>query len=414
MAVMRNSIIFGGVDSADYGIYIGGEGTFNAPKRDVEMISIPGRNGAFALDKGRFENIEVTYSAFNYEIDLATFAQNLSDFRNAICSQKGYQRLTDTFHTDEYRMAAYISGLEIKPIEFNTASTFDIVFDCKPQRYLTSGEAAVTVTNGQTITNPTLFDASPLLEVTGYGNINLNDNVITINNIAIGEVQVLPRTSKLISSDSTTATFTIPAFDDTLLNSGDAVTLSGVKVEAWVNETKTGYTLQSASVTSTTNADGICGEKGKRYTLQMPLISFVYGTSGTYTASMTCTVTWKHSGSTSSGTASLAAQIDYDGSNGVTVITTFTPVTPLKEYYYRRLTIEEIIGNSSTPAIADRVTYIDLDIGEAWGEIDGAIVSMNNAVQLPAELPALVSGENNILFDNTVTLLTITPRWWKV
>ena len=90
MAVMRNSIIFGGVDSADYGIYIGGEGTFNAPKRDAEMISIPGRNGAFVLDKGRFENIEVKYSAFNYEPDLATFSANLDAFRNAIRSEEAH------------------------------------------------------------------------------------------------------------------------------------------------------------------------------------------------------------------------------------------------------------------------------------------------------------------------------------
>ena len=141
-----NSIIFGGVNSADYGIYISGEGVFNAPKRDVEMVAIPGRNGEFALDKGRFENIEVTYPAFNFEPDdYSTFAQNLADFRNAICALRGYQRLTDTFHPDEYRMATYIGGLEIKPIKYNTASEFTIVFDCKPQRWLTSGEDAVTM-----------------------------------------------------------------------------------------------------------------------------------------------------------------------------------------------------------------------------------------------------------------------------
>lgn len=141
-----NSITFGGVNSADFGIYISGEGVFNAPKRDVEMIKIPGRNGEFALDNGRFENIEVTYPAFNFEPDdYDTFMQNLSDFRNAICAQRGYQRLTDTFHPDEYRMATYIGGLEIKPVKYNTASEFNIVFDCKPQRWLASGETAVTI-----------------------------------------------------------------------------------------------------------------------------------------------------------------------------------------------------------------------------------------------------------------------------
>jgi len=406
---MSDYFIFDDIDTRNFdGIYVYFDEVDFTPKRVGEFIAIPSRNGEFFLDGGRYEDVTHTYDI------IALNKETGRDLINAVASKAGHHRLEDSFNPTEFYSAVFSAEVDPTITPERDKFTFKLMFTRKPQRFLKSGEDALTVTNGQTITNPTLFDASPLLEVTGYGNINLNDNVITINNIAIGEVQVLPRTSKLISSDSTTATFTIPAFDDTLLNSGDAVTLSGVKVEAWVNETKTGYTLQSASVTSTTNADGICGEKGKRYTLQMPSISFVYGTSGTYTASMTCTVTWKHSGSTSSGTASLAAQIDYDGSNGVTVITTFTPVTPLKEYYYRRLTIEEIIGNSSTPAIADRVTYIDLDIGEAWGEIDGAIVSMNNAVQLPAELPALVSGENNILFDNTVTLLTITPRWWKV
>lgn len=145
MAVMQNSIIFGGINSADFGIYIGGEGVFNAPKRAVEMVTVPGRNGDIAIDQGHYENIEVTYSAFNYEEDLATFAKNLSDFRNAIASQVGYQRLTDTFHPDEYRMAIYTAGLEIDPIKYNTASEFDLKFDCKPQRWLTSGEIPVTI-----------------------------------------------------------------------------------------------------------------------------------------------------------------------------------------------------------------------------------------------------------------------------
>ena len=143
---IENSITFGGVNSADFGIYISGEGVFNAPKRDVDMVTIPGRNGQLALDKGRFENIEVTYPAFNFEPnDYDTFAQRLSDFRNAICAQRGYQRLEDTFHPDEYRMATYIGGLDIKPIKYNTASEFDIIFNCKPQRWLKDGETAVTI-----------------------------------------------------------------------------------------------------------------------------------------------------------------------------------------------------------------------------------------------------------------------------
>ena len=43
-------IIFGGVDSSDYGIYISGEAVYNAPQRAVEFVDVPGRNGAIAID----------------------------------------------------------------------------------------------------------------------------------------------------------------------------------------------------------------------------------------------------------------------------------------------------------------------------------------------------------------------------
>ena len=56
-------LVFDDIDSRDYGIYITGEAVFNSPERDVEMIEIPGRNGTYALDKGRFHNIEVSYPA---------------------------------------------------------------------------------------------------------------------------------------------------------------------------------------------------------------------------------------------------------------------------------------------------------------------------------------------------------------
>ena len=56
------SFTFDGVSSLNYGVYLTGTGVFNAPARAVEMVEIPGRNGNFALDKGRFENIQVTYN----------------------------------------------------------------------------------------------------------------------------------------------------------------------------------------------------------------------------------------------------------------------------------------------------------------------------------------------------------------
>lgn len=58
--------------------------------------------------------------------------------------------------------------------------------------------------------------------------------------------------------------------------------------------------------------------------------------------------------------------------------------------------------------------YIDLDLGEAYGEVSDEITSFNSIVQMPANPPTLNAGANEINFDNTITDLKVIPRWWKI
>ena len=179
MAVYK-SLTFNGKNSLNYGIYISGEGVYNAPERVVEMVSIPGRNGALAMDEGRFENIEITYPAGTFGDTQSNFADKVKAFRNELCSRHTYVRLSDDYHTDEFRLALYKSGLEVEPASYNRAGEFNIVFTCKPQRFLTSGESTTTLTSSGTISNPTNFDAQPLLVVTGTGTLTVNGVQIAI------------------------------------------------------------------------------------------------------------------------------------------------------------------------------------------------------------------------------------------
>lgn len=168
---LNNSIIFGGIDSANYGIYVAGNAVFNSPERDVTMIDVPGRNGQLTFDNGRFMNIEVTYNAFVTGDNSDDIADNIRGYRNAIGSLIGYQRLEDTFHTDEYRQAIFRNGIEVEPTIYQTGGYFDITVDCKPQRWLTSGETEKTLQ--AVFTNPTLFDAKPLIRIKGHGDVTL-------------------------------------------------------------------------------------------------------------------------------------------------------------------------------------------------------------------------------------------------
>lgn len=175
-----NSLTFGTKNSLNYGIYISGEGVYNAPERAVETIYIPGKNGALILDMGRFENIDVTYPAGVFGDDYTSFADKLRAFRNVLASQYTYTKLTDTYHPDEFRLALFRTGLDVSPVSMTRAGEFDITFDCKPQRFLTSGEQTTTLTASGTITNPTDFPSRPLLTITGNGSLTVNGVAIEV------------------------------------------------------------------------------------------------------------------------------------------------------------------------------------------------------------------------------------------
>ena len=170
---LLNHLTYDSVDSSSFGVFISGEGAFDAPARRGEMVSIPGRNGSLFMDEGVFENITVEYPAFigtGYE---ALFRDRLGDLRSALTSRGNYKRLEDTYHPDEFRLGVYRSGLEVDPKVITRAGNFTLKFDCKPQRYLVSGEDPIILTSGALITNPTLFYAKPLLKVIGNGTVRI-------------------------------------------------------------------------------------------------------------------------------------------------------------------------------------------------------------------------------------------------
>lgn len=136
----RNNLIFGGVNSRDFGVWISGSDTYAAPERDTEHVSVPGRNGDLIIDNGRWKNKQVTYPAFfPYN-----FPEKMEAFRAAICRKLGYQRLEDSYHPDEYRMAEFVNGITpTNMAAYNKSGDFRLTFNCKPQRFLKSGDEPI-------------------------------------------------------------------------------------------------------------------------------------------------------------------------------------------------------------------------------------------------------------------------------
>lgn len=402
---------FDGVSSRTYGVYITGEAVYNAPERDVEMITIPGRSGSFALDNGRFENITVTYPAGIFAETEADFRDAISEFRNFLCSRKGYVRLQDEYNPNEYRMAVYKSGLEVEPAMLK-AGEFEITFDCKPQRWLTSGETAVSVTSGDTLTNPTLFEASPLLAVEGYGTIDVNGTEIEIADELVGDVDI-ESGMRYHSGD-----FTI-SFDEIYINTGDLIEITNLvavlkyfKTQGSQSNYTTGGTVTSYSGdTSTSPAISDSGTT-MTITFNSPL-SFYYGTASTKRVDFTVLMSW-HSGGNSSH--SFFYIVDYDGEKSLRF--RGTSWFARSGYVYSLGNVNQITADAitihSTATTFGHPTYIDCDLGEAYANDSGVISSLNSYIALGSQLPVLAPGSNTITYDNTITSLKVTPRWWKV
>lgn len=223
-----NTLTFNNVNSKTYGVYISGTGVFNAPARDREMIQVPGRNGDIIIDHGRYQNIEVTYPAFI----VRDFATNIRTWCNKILEPIDYVRLEDTYHPDEFRMAVLAQDLEVDPVAWLAAGSFDLRFNCRPERFLKSGETATTFTANGSISNPTDMPSKPLIRVYGSGSLTVNGTAITIASHELSYIDIDCDLQEAYCG-TTNANQYITALEFPKLNSGaNSVVLSGVtKVE---------------------------------------------------------------------------------------------------------------------------------------------------------------------------------------
>lgn len=413
------SLRFGGIDTKGFDVFISGDAVYNSPSRDVEMLEIPGRNGAFALDKGRFSNIQLSYPSGIGTKNEAEFREKIEGLRNALSSKVGYQRLEDDYHGEEFRMAVYKGGLDVNPTMLK-AGQFDIVFDCKPQRFLKSGEIEQSVTSGDTIANPTLFESHPLLLVDGYGDININNDVISIQRGAImgstefnhTEQRSINIANRSIISNLTmnTDVSDVGLHYDPIHIGNISINVEGIasdEIESF--EFTSGrhdpyfYPIASALYYNKLTID---------YTFK-PDVNFVVGESRTVTETATADYSATIGGQTVTGTINFQAVCTYDGQNTFTFAITTAFDTNFTAYrgIYPELTTACRV-NSTKSALGN--LYIDLDIGECYRIENGEYISINTATTLPAELPTLKPGDNIITYGEDFTSFKITPRYWRV
>lgn len=175
-----NKFTFNGISSEDFGLYVSKKNIFSTSARRGRLISVPGRNGDIIEDDESFENVPISYT-----VGLKNITSVISDVKSWLCKESGYFELTDTYQPEYFRMACYMSALNVEELLKNVG-TAQILFSCKPYMYSKAGQSTTVFTSSGNIVNPENFESEPLIRIYGSGNVTLqiNDDAFLVKNIS--------------------------------------------------------------------------------------------------------------------------------------------------------------------------------------------------------------------------------------
>lgn len=163
----RGYFNYNGKVSSAYGIEIEAYPDSTAAERIFEKITVPGRNGELIRDTGSYRNVTRAYSVYIHAApsNLPTAVRAVAGW---LMGGSGYRRLEDNYDPDIYRMAAFSGPVEMSSF-YDTHGRGRLSFDCKPQKYLKSGERLISIAKSGSILHNPGFMALPLITVYGSG-----------------------------------------------------------------------------------------------------------------------------------------------------------------------------------------------------------------------------------------------------
>lgn len=172
-------IIFNDISSRDYDIQVEKLPDYETPEKDYDIIHVPGRNGDVIIDKGSYKN-----TRRRYQLSVGSLTKDFVSMANAISewlhSASGYARLEDSYEPEYYRMAIYKDSGLIENL-LGSAGRTSIAFNCKPQRFLKSGDESTVFSEAGTIFNPTGFKSFPTIIINGNGAGVLRIGIYTVS-----------------------------------------------------------------------------------------------------------------------------------------------------------------------------------------------------------------------------------------
>ena len=362
--------IFNGTRSDDMGLLMASDPVSVHPARRGELYPIPGRNGSIVREDGSYDTYTITYDvmldAGSTSGGMYTQARDVAEW---LLGSRGFCRLEDSFEPNHYRLARCAASLSIENrlLRFGRAQ---IAFEVQPQRYLKSGETPLTFTGGSTtsITNPTQFEARPLLKFTDTSTLpDYVSQTLTMQNDL--RISVSGEVVPVVSGTG----FSVSAAVNCAGKVSARITGNGVAFYDSNGQTRGGGFIPSGKVDAS-------------------------GANSTWTTAVpdwAATVRVSSAGGTPSPALALRDPQAHPGAAAVT--------------------INGIVVNLDFSG-KDTI-YLDCDLHDAYYE-DGSnanqMVSFSSSIVAYPTFPGLSPGVNSIIPASSDISFEMTPRWWTL
>lgn len=163
--MVNETFFIDSIDAKTAGIQLSKSIIFDKAVRNVETIKISGRNGNLIFDLGNYLNRTGFADCFCLQNDVEKAISAAGRF---LKNGKGYRRLETSDDPDHFWMARVVNSPAINQ-KLRCLAPFTIEFDCKPQRFLKSGEEPVSFDSNGFLFNQYGQTAIPIITVYGNG-----------------------------------------------------------------------------------------------------------------------------------------------------------------------------------------------------------------------------------------------------
>lgn len=218
---------FNGKSTKDMGLVIQTPPTYTYPERDLSTVHVPGRNGDLIIDNNCYKNVERSYSVGKGFKPGTNYSTNSADLIAWLTSANGkYVRLRDSYDSEVYRMAMFNMSGSTTNI-WDGALSCTISFQCKPQRYLLSGEEEFTYNPELQVENPSVYTALPDIILHDIGDVAELGKVLMLsiinNDSVVSNLNINYYTGSLITIKSEDQ----KVIDENQNNIGEYIGLNG-------------------------------------------------------------------------------------------------------------------------------------------------------------------------------------------